>query len=79
MEKKCVVKKNFLLIQKKNTLYVQRNVAKKLGGGGVKGSNLGLCACPMNRPRAVQWYQFYAGTPSSLFVRRCLEFDFSFV
>ena len=31
---------------------------------GVKGSKLGLSVCPMIR--AIQWYQFYAGTPSSL-------------
>ena len=27
-------------------------------------------------PKAIKWYQFYAGTPSSLFVSHCLKFDF---
>ena len=46
----------------KSKNYVQRYVAKKLIG--VKGSKISLSVCPMIR--AIQWYQFYAGTPSSL-------------
>ena len=41
-----------------------------------QGYKIGLWVCPMIG--AIHWYQFYAGTPSSLFVRHCLVFDFYF-
>ena len=63
----------FLFFIKKilcSTLYGEKPI-------GVKGSKIGLTVCPMIG--AIQWCQFYAGTPSSLFVRHCLVFDFYFL